>query len=215
MPFYTVISTSAHEFNKARAESGFAGSGGTQTFKIKGNTISCSSAAIDGGSTTLKEETLPVEATYSSCTSSSKAATVSAARFLFNANNTVKLDDESTVTIVTKPTEGTECVFTLPESNSLEKATYTNSLSGVTINAALKGISYELKEVGTTACGTNGEKGSTAEYSGELKTEKYTGMRCVFAGWGKGRYSDAACTKESALFGFYENVATFTAEEWK
>jgi hypothetical protein len=205
----------AHEFTKSPAESGYGGKGATQTFKIKGVTITCGATTIDGAFNATKSEELPLDMTFSSCTSALKTATVSESMFTFHANNTVAIAEKSQITITTKPSAEGVCEFKLPESSAVNTAGYKNNgTSGIIINSELKGLPYELKETGTFACGTNGEKGTTGEYTGEVKTETYEGLVCRYIGWLRGRYKDAACTELSVFLNFYEDYAVFSSLGW-
>ena len=74
---------------------------------------------------------------------------------------------------------------------------------GITINSALKGLTYELEETGTTVCGKNGEKSNTGEYEGKVTTETFEESKCVW--WAGGAYGWPNCT------GLYSGVMEITS----
>ena len=173
----TAQSAFAHEFIRTGAQ-GFAGKGGAQTITLGTHSVACKAAAINGS---IKTEPLEIEILYERCETFSKPVTISGAAFKDSANNTGGITKSTTMTITVKPSEGAECVYTLPTTPTLlSSVTYTNEKAGVLVSHALKGLTYELKETGTTVCGKNGEKASTGEYKGAVTTESYEGARCVW-----------------------------------
>jgi hypothetical protein len=167
----------AHEFIRTGTQ-GFAGKGGAQTITLGTHSVACKAAAINGS---IKTEALEMEILYEGCEAFSKPVTISGAAFKDSANNTGGITKSTTMTITVKPSEGAECVYTLPTTPTLlSSVTYTNEKAGVLVSHALKGLTYELKETGTTVCGKNGEKASTGEYKGAVTTESYEGARCVW-----------------------------------
>jgi hypothetical protein len=190
----------AHEFINSPANTGFLGKGGTQTITLGGHVVSCKSAAINGHAVV---EFLEMEVQYESCEAFSKSATVSQAAFKDTANGSGGIAENATMTITVKPTPLSKCVYTL--HTTLEPVTsvsYTNSEKGITINSALKGLTYELEETGTTVCGKNGEKSNTGEYEGKVTTESFEESKCVF--WAGGAYGWPSCT------GLYSGVMEIT-----
>jgi hypothetical protein len=198
----------AHEFVASPAASGFLGKGGTQTVTLGGHAVSCKAATIDGHASSAS---LGMEVKYESCEAFSKPATISEADFAYPANNTGGVAEGTTMKVTAKPTAESECVYTLPTTAAaVESVTYKAHESGITISSALKGLTYELKETGTTSCGKNGEKASTGEYKGEVTTETYEGTRCVW--WLGGAYAPPGCSNLGS--GFKEIVSGYTSLKW-
>jgi hypothetical protein len=171
----TAQSAFAHEFIRTGGQ-GLAGKGGAQTITLGTHSVTCKAAAINGS---ITAEALEMEILYESCEAFSKPATISGAAYRDTANGTGGITKSTTMKITVKPSEGAECVYSLPTTATLvSSVSYTNEKAGVLVSHALKGLTYELKETGTTVCGTNGEKASTGEYKGAVTTESYEGTRC-------------------------------------
>jgi hypothetical protein len=199
----------AHKFTASPSESGFLGKGGAQTITLGGHAISCKSASIDGSTI---PESLLMEIKYETCEAFSKPATVTGAAYVFNANGSGGIAKETHTTITVKPSVEAECVFTLPEtSEAVSSVSYTNKASGVTVSSTLEGLTYELKEKGTTVCGKDGEKSSKGEYKGEVTTETYEEASCVF--FLGGLYLDSAC-KFMVAAGLWERLPGYETLEW-
>lgn len=204
----TAPSAIAHEFTTSPKGTGFIGKRGTQTITLGAHTISCKSATITGHATT---EILSMEINHETCEGFSKTATISGAAYALNANESGKIDAETKMTITVKPTAESECVYTLTTPSAVTSVSYSNKGSGIAINSALKGLTYELKETGTIACGTNGEKSTKGEYKGEVTTETYEAVRCVWWGLG-GFYYFSGCGFDGG--GLWELVSGYSTLKW-
>jgi hypothetical protein len=199
----------AHEFTSSPKESGFMGKGGTQTITLGGNAVSCKSAGITGHAT---PELLSMGVKYETCEAFSKSAQISEAAYALNANGTGGIAAGTTTTITVKPTAESECVYTLPEtSKAVASVSYANKGTGITISSALKELSYELKEKGTAVCGKDGEKSTKGEYKGEVTSETYEAVKCVFWGLG-GFYYFSECGFDGG--GLWELVFGYTTLKW-
>lgn len=205
---FTAPSALAHEFKDSPEKSGFIGKGETQTITLGSNKVTCKAATIGGAATT---ELLYMEVKYESCEAFSKPATVSGGYYTMNANGTGGISKEAKMTIVAKPPFGGECIYTLPETPTLvSSVNYANSGSGITIESALKGLTYELKEVGTIACGMNGEKSSNASYEGKVTTESFEAVKCLYLFLGA--YLTSSCLTQ--VTGFYELFSGYSSLKW-
>jgi hypothetical protein len=198
----------AHEFIYSGAQ-GFNGKGGTQTITLGSNAVICKSAAINGSVTA---EFLEMEIVHESCEAFSKPATVSGAAYKDAANGVGGITGGTTMTITAKPSAESECIYTLPTTSPLvSSVSYTNKETGVMVNHALKGLTYELKQTGTTACGKNGEKASTGEYKGTVTTESYEGVKCNWLLGGA--YGPPGCTNFFGT-GTQELFSGYTSLKW-
>jgi hypothetical protein len=210
-PCTEILDVKASEFIESPAESGYVGKGsGTQTFTLNGHKVQCAADSIDGA---VRSAVLTMAANYSECEALSGSAAVSEAYYLFYSNGSAAISPEASIVITVIPGGGGECKFTLPESSkAVEQVKYSDTASGIAITAELTGLAYELSETGTTACGTNGEKGTTAEYAGEVKTESYAVSRCV-RWWFGGFYFERSCAIDGG--GFFELVSGYTSLRWE
>jgi hypothetical protein len=140
------------------------------------------------------------------------SAKISEADYTLNANGTGGVAAKTQATITIKPSAEAECVYTLPETTkAVASVSYTNKVAGITINSALKELTYELKEKGTNVCGTNGEKSTKGEYKGEVTTETYEAAKCVY--WGAGGFRfESTCAIEGG--GLYELVSGYKTLKW-
>jgi hypothetical protein len=190
-------------------KSGFVGKGGAQTIVLGGHTVKCSSAHINGHPLGV---TLAMEVEYEKCEAFSGSAKVSGADYIYSANGLGHIAESTKTTITISPTAESECVYTLPATTKfVNSASYTNKKAGIGISSALKGLTYDLTEKGTTVCGTNGEQSNTGEYKGEVETESYEGVRCVFWGLG-GFYFFSQCGFDGG--GLWELVSGYTSLSW-
>lgn len=199
----------AHEFTSSPEKSGFLGKGGTQTFTLGGHTITCKSAHITGHAS---GELLSMGVSYEACEAFFLPAKISEADYTLNANGTGGIAAKTQTTITIKPSAEVECVYTLPETpKAVASVSYANKEGGIAINSALKELTYELKEKGTTVCGTNGEKSTKGEYKGEVTTETYEAAKCVY--WGPGGFRfESTCAIEGG--GLYELVSGYKTLKW-
>ncbi|MFP5389486.1 MAG: hypothetical protein ACLGG5_09330 [Thermoleophilia bacterium] len=198
----------AHEFIHTGGQ-GLAGKGGAQTITLGTHSVTCKAAAINGS---IKTEALEMEISFEGCEAFSKPVTISGAAFKDSANNVGGITNGTTMKITAKPSEGAECVYTLPTTPTLvSSVTYTNEKAGVLVSHALKGLTYELKETGTTVCGSNGEKASTGEYKGAVTTESYEGARCVWE-WG-GAHGPINCS-DTLGTGTQEIYSGYSSLKW-
>lgn len=203
----------AHEFTISPEGSGFNGKGGTQTIVLGSHSVSCKLANING---TAKKALLLMEVIYESCEAAilKTAVTIHSAVYADSANGVGGIGPNLTrMTILTKPTAESECVYTLPETSKLvNSVSYTTKATGITIASTLKELAYELKETGTTACGTNGEKGVNGEYKGEVTTETYENPKCDYLFGGAWLLPD--CKAPAKFVGFFEEVMKYTTLKW-
>lgn len=199
---------SAHEFVNKPEKSGFIGKGGAQTITLGSTTVSCKAATIDGHATSTQ---LYIEIDYETCEAFSKVAEVDPIRLLLLADGSGRLADSSSIFAHLGSTS-INCTFNMLVTSQPTAAVKftTNALLGITINSALRELSYELKEKGTSACGEDGEIASNGEYKGEVKTETYKGAKCVF--YGPGGLHEPLCSGEGT--GWWEEVAGYSTLEW-
>ncbi|HET7485873.1 MAG TPA: hypothetical protein VFJ64_10935 [Solirubrobacterales bacterium] len=208
-PLSATHTSSAHEFISSPEGSGFIGKGGAQTLTLGGHTVTCKSATITGHTTT---KLLFMEVENQTCEAFSKSATVAGAAYALTANGLGGIAAEGKMTVTVKPTAESECVYTLPETpEAVSSVSYSNIKAGIVVTSALKGLAYELKETGTSVCGTNGEKSTKGEYKGEVTTESYELVRCVFWGLG-GFYYFSGCGFDGG--GLWELVSGYSSLKW-
>jgi hypothetical protein len=198
----------AHEFISSPEKRGFVGKGGAQTITLGKSTVNCESATITGHAV---PELLSLEVGYEGCEAFSAPVEVSEAAYDLTANGSGGIAAGAKATVTINFGEEAECVYTLPESSkAVSSVSYSNTETGIAVNSALKGLAYELKQKGTSACGTNGEKGS-GEYKGEVTTETFEGVKCVWWGLG-GFYYFTQCGFDGG--GLWELVFGYSSLKW-
>ena len=143
-----VASASAHEFEASKEGelNGKAVAGNVHKFKTKAGTVECKVANVVGANSKvvapLKKETQEVEVEYKECTAFGAKATVTNAKYLFNANekvtvkNTVKVEAAG-CTVTVEPVAANENLGTVSYANlaggklevkaKVEKVTYKTS----------------------------------------------------------------------------------------
>jgi hypothetical protein len=156
-----VASASAHEFIASKKGTAKATGTSTQVFTTPSGAVECTKLTGTGKvkpKATTQTETI----NYSGCTAFGLEATVSAAKYVFSANGTVKVDNTITVTI-----PGASCSIKVGKTgnSALKTITYTNKSGKIEVDANVTGVTY------TTTGGLCGSGGKTATYKGTALDE--------------------------------------------
>jgi hypothetical protein len=178
----------AHEFEVSQAKTVLQDKGGKQVFVTGGSTVECEKEESSGVTQAKRAETNTEKVVYSGCTAFKAAAEVSQAKYTFNANGTVKLNNE----IIVKAA-GPKCEVKVPVAgnSNLGTVTYKNNQQNGTmeVEAEITGITSTLGgSGGLCPKGTN----STGTYTGSsvvwpwqcLPTQGggYQDPQCMFGG---------------------------------
>jgi hypothetical protein len=166
MSLAAVASASAHEFvaNKTGTLKGV--STNHQKFKTSSGTVECLKETSEGKIESTKSETNIEKVKYEECTAFGFVVSkVSEAEFEFNAAGTATVRNK----IVLEIEAAEPCTITINKGTAntgLKTVTYKNVAGGtMTVEAAVKGITY------TTSGGECGSAGTNGEYSGNTKAE--------------------------------------------
>lgn len=161
-----VASASAHEFVASKTGTLKGVNTNHQKFKTSSGTVECLAETSEGKIEATKSETNIEKVKYSECTAFGFVVSkVSEAEFEFNAAGTATVKNKIVLEI-----EAVEpCTITINKgtaNTNLKSVTYKNVAGGtMTVEAAVKGITY------TTSGGECGNSGTNGEYAGSTKVE--------------------------------------------
>jgi hypothetical protein len=139
-------------------------SSSTQTIITAAGTIECGKALLKGTIKSVKMSSLTAQGKYSECKAFGDPATISGVEYEFHAAENISLAGPITVSV---PKLG--CTIKIEGSTGkvLKPWFYSNSKAGVLAVSAATGISSSV-EGGKGECGSEKEKDTGGEYSGEL-----------------------------------------------
>ena len=156
----SVASASAHEFVASKTGKTKSSAKTEQVFNTGSGEVKCKKLSGKGEVTALKTTTHKESVTYSECTAFGFVKVkITTAKYEFNANGSVKLENEITIT-----PEGAGCTVKVP-AQTLESVSYSNESGKIDTESHVKGI----KSKGSG--GICGGENSTGTYSGTAVTE--------------------------------------------
>jgi hypothetical protein len=165
-------SASAHEFIASKKGTATDVGTNTQVFKDepKAVAVECKKTESTEKITSTKTKTQKASVKYTECTAFGFPATISEAKYLFNAEGSVKVENTITVEV---PGAGCKVVVGKTGNSKLKTITYENKESGsghgkVAVKASVSKITSEVKG-GGGLCGKEGK----------LKEGSYTGAALV------------------------------------
>jgi len=142
----------AHTFTATEMGKLTAKATATQVFTVDGGkTVECTALKLTAGEAVLASLTQAATIVYSGCKSFGLSATVSTAKYLFNADGTASLENTLTITAV-------GCTVTVPSAKNqgLSSITYSNNGKNVKLTPSVKNI-------------TSSGSGTTCTYAEESK----------------------------------------------
>jgi hypothetical protein len=123
--------------------------GEEQIFKTENGEVKCGTAEASGHALQLKASTQKLTFKYTKCTAFLLTATISEAKYNFNANGTVEQENEITV-------KAPGCELKVPAGQKFASAiTYENSGQNLKGKSQVKGITYN----GSGTCGKSNTNG--------------------------------------------------------
>jgi len=165
MSVVAVASASAHEFVASKAGKTKSTALTTQVFNTGAGEVTCTKLSGKGEVTEaeLKSETHKETVSYSGCTAFGFVKVkITAAKYDFNANGTVLLENEVTIT-----PEGANCTVKVTKGQNLSAVSFANEAGKIKEISEVTGI-HSVSSGG--ACGEKGEH-TNGTYKGTASTE--------------------------------------------
>ncbi len=163
MSVVAAASASAHEFVASKAGKTKSSATSNQVFNTGSGNVTCTKLAGKGEvkETELKSETHKETVTYSGCTAFGFVKVkITAAKYKFNANGSVELENEVTIT-----PEGAGCTVKVAGKQVLSSVSFANEAGKINETSNVKGI-HSVGSGGV--CGGTNTEGT---YTGSALTE--------------------------------------------
>jgi hypothetical protein len=125
--------------------------GEEQIFKTKNGEVKCGTAAASGTAKELKATTQQLSFKYTKCTAFLLTATISEAKYTFNINGEVELENEVTVKVA-------GCDLKIPGPQKLGTISYEDSGQNLKGKSNVINITY-TGETGSAVCPNSGTDG--------------------------------------------------------